>query len=108
MIWNQDLLYQIIDVWYHIRKLYLINNEKNDKIKLNNFFHKRRPIDSLLKLHFSMYAFMFIFETENRIKLSSHNKGQINYLISFLFKTPITSWFLMLHEKNRLKFSLQH
>ena len=45
MIWNQHLLYQIIDVWYHIRKLYLINNEKNDKIKLNHFFYKRRPID---------------------------------------------------------------
>ena len=44
MIWNQHLLYQIIDVWYHIRKLYLINNEKNDKIKLNRFFYKRRPI----------------------------------------------------------------
>ena len=44
MIWNQHLLYQIIDVWYHIRKLYLINNQKNDKIKLNHFFYKRRPI----------------------------------------------------------------
>ena len=44
MIWNQHLLYQIIGVWYHIRKLYLINNEKNDKIKLNHFFYKRRPI----------------------------------------------------------------
>ena len=44
MIWNQHLLYQIIDVWYHIRKLYLINNEKNDKIKLNHFFYKQRPI----------------------------------------------------------------
>ena len=42
MIWNQDLLYQIInawfeiriyyvkinDEWYHITKLYLVNNEK--------------------------------------------------------------------------------
>ena len=44
MIWNQHLLYQIIDVWYHIRKLYLINNKKNDKNKLNHFFYKRRPI----------------------------------------------------------------
>ena len=44
MIWNQHLLYQIIDVWYHIRKLYLINKEKNDKIKLNHFCYKRRPI----------------------------------------------------------------
>ena len=43
MIWNQHLLYQIIDVWYHIRKLYLINNEKNDKIKLNHFFLQTAP-----------------------------------------------------------------
>ena len=50
MIWNQDLLYQIIDVWYHIRKLYLINNEKNDKIKLNHFFYKRRPISNTFVL----------------------------------------------------------
>ena len=49
MIWNQHLLYQIIDVWYHIRKLYLINNEKNDKIKLYHFFYKRRPIHTQLK-----------------------------------------------------------
>ena len=48
MIWNQHLLYQIIDVWYHIRKLYLINNEKNDKIKLYHFFYKRRPIRNRL------------------------------------------------------------
>ena len=49
MIWNQDLLYQIInawfeiriyivlyqinDVWYHITKLYLVNNEKKYKIQ---------------------------------------------------------------------------
>ena len=52
MIWNQHLLYQIIDVWYHIKKLYLINNEKNDKIKLNHFFHKRRPIDILIQVKF--------------------------------------------------------
>ena len=43
MIWNQHSLYQIIDVWYHIRKLYLINNEKNDKIKLNHFFLQTAP-----------------------------------------------------------------
>ena len=41
------------------------------------------------------------------IKLSSHNTGQINHPISFLFKKPITSWFWMLHEKNRLKVSLR-
>ena len=50
MIWNQHLLYQIIDVWYHIRKLYLLNNEKNDKIKLNHFFYKRRPIDISVRI----------------------------------------------------------
>ena len=38
MIWNKNLLYQINDVWYHITKLYLVNNEKNYKIKLNHFF----------------------------------------------------------------------
>ena len=40
---------------------------------------------------------MFIFETENRIKLSSDslNTGQINHPITFLFKKPIA----------RLKFS---
>ena len=32
MIWNKNLLYQISDVRYHITKLYLVNNEKNDKI----------------------------------------------------------------------------
>ena len=50
-----------------------------------------------------LLAFMFIFETENSIKLSSHNTVQINHSISFLFKKPITSWFWMLHVKNRLK-----
>ena len=44
MIWNKNLLYQINDVWYHITKLYLVNNEKTYKIKLNHFFYKRRPI----------------------------------------------------------------
>ena len=52
-----------------------------------------------------LLAFMFIFETENRIKLSSHNKGQINHTISFLFKKTITGWFWMLYEKNKLEFS---
>ena len=44
MIWNKNLLYQIKHVWYHVAKLYLVNNEKNYKIKLNHFFYKRRPI----------------------------------------------------------------
>ena len=44
MTWNKNLLYQINDVWYHITKLYLVNNEKTYKIKLNHFFYKRRPI----------------------------------------------------------------
>ena len=54
-----------------------------------------------------LLPFMFIFETENRIKLSSHNTGRINHPISLLFKKPITSLFWMLHEKNRLKLSLR-
>ena len=37
---------------------------------------------------------MFIFETEKRINLSSHNTGQINHPINFLFEKPITSWIL--------------
>ena len=37
---------------------------------------------------------MFIFETENSIKLSSHSTVQINHSISFLIKKPITSWIL--------------
>ena len=41
-----------------------------------------------------LLPFMFIFETENRIQLSSHNTGQINHPISFLFKKPITGWIL--------------
>ena len=36
-----------------------------------------------------MLYFMLVFETENRIKLSSHNTGQINHPISFLFKKPM-------------------
>ena len=55
-----------------------------------------------------LLAFMFIFETENRIKLSSHNPGQINHPINFLFKKPITSWILNATVKNRLMSSLQH
>ena len=43
MIWNKNLLYQISDVWYHITKLYLVNNEKNYKIKLNHFFTNGAP-----------------------------------------------------------------
>ena len=53
-----------------------------------------------------LLAFMFIFETENSIKLSSHNTVQINHPISFLFKlNQSLAEFWMLHEKNRLKFS---
>ena len=37
---------------------------------------------------------MFIFETENMVKLPFHIADQINYPISFLFKEPITSWIL--------------
>ena len=48
-----------------------------------------------------LLAFMLIFETENRIKLSSQNTGQINHPISFLIKKPITSLFWMLHESLR-------
>ena len=43
MIWNKNLLYQINDVWYHNTKLYLVNNEKNYKIKLNHFFTNGTP-----------------------------------------------------------------
>ena len=43
MIWNKNLLYQINDVWYHITKLYLVNNEKTYKIKLNHFFLQTAP-----------------------------------------------------------------
>ena len=50
---------------------------------------------------------MFIFETENRIKLSSDNTGQINQSASCL-KNQSLAGFWMLHEKNRLKFSLWH
>ena len=49
MIWNQDLLYQIINAWFEIRICYIksmtydiisqnfifVNNEKKYKIKLN-------------------------------------------------------------------------
>ena len=44
-----------------------------------------------------LLAFMLIFETENWIKLSSQNTGQINHPISFLIKKPITSLFWMLY-----------
>ena len=54
-----------------------------------------------------LLAFMFIFEKENSIKLSSHNTVQINHPISFLFKNQSLAGFWMLHEKNRLKFSLR-
>ena len=39
-----------------------------------------------------LLAFMFIFENESRISLSSHNTGQTNHPVSFLFKKTITSY----------------
>ena len=48
-----------------------------------------------------LHPFMFIFETENRIKLFSHDIGQINNLISFLFKEPISSWILYATRKEQ-------
>ena len=51
---------------------------------------------------------MFIFETENRIKLSSHNTDQINHQSGSCLKNQSLAGFWMLHEKNRLKFSLWH
>ena len=65
MIWNKNLLYQINDVWYHVTKLYLVNNEKNYKIKLNHFFYKRRPICCLV----------FKLEIHKNISLKQGNKG---------------------------------
>ena len=58
MIWNQHLLYQIIDVWYHIRKRYLINNEKKDKIKLNHFFLQTAPHN---RVHFWGHIVCLVF-----------------------------------------------
>ena len=55
-----------------------------------------------------LLAFMFIFETENRIKLSSHNTGQISHQSASCLKNQSLAGFWMLHEKNRLKFSLRH
>ena len=37
---------------------------------------------------------MFIFETENMVKLPFNNTDQTNHPISFLFKEPITGWIL--------------
>ena len=42
MIWNKNLLYPINDVWYHIKKLYVLNNEKKYKIE-QIIFYKRHP-----------------------------------------------------------------
>ena len=52
---------------------------------------------------------MFIFETENRIKLSSHNTGQIQCksLSVSCLKNQSLALFWRLHEKNRLEFSLR-
>ena len=54
-----------------------------------------------------LLAFMFIFEAENGIKLSSHDTGQINQSASCL-KNQSLAGFWMLHEKTRLKFNLWH
>ena len=48
-----------------------------------------------------LHPFMFIFETENRIKLFSRDIGQINHLISFSFKEPISSWILYATRKEQ-------
>ena len=75
------------------------------------------PVHSPLKLHFSictsvfqvcyfevLLAFMFIFETENSIKLSSRNTCQINHpIINLLFKEPVTSWILDATWKKKKK-----
>ena len=55
-----------------------------------------------------LLTFMFIFEMENRIKLSSHNTVQINHPISFLFKKPITSWILDATFKEQTQVSIRH
>ena len=55
-----------------------------------------------------LLAFMFIFETENRIKFSSHNTGHLDHQSASCLKNQSLAGFWMLHEKNRLKFSLQH
>ena len=70
---------------------------------------KKTPVVSVHVIFYFevLLAFMFIFETENRIKLSSHNTGQINQSASCL-KNQSLAGFWMLHEKNRLKFSLRH
>ena len=73
MIWNQHLLYQIIDVWYHIRKLYLINNEKNEKIKLNHFFYKRRPIDQWFFLFEGVLGVHTVFAILNSTAKTIYN-----------------------------------
>ena len=78
MIWNQHLLYQIIDVWYHIRKLYLINNEKNDKIKLNHFFLQTAPhrCQELFLSSFLHFSSLWIVPVELCSRLS-HNLTNI-------------------------------
>ena len=51
---------------------------------------------------------MVIFITENRIKLSSHNTGQIDHQSASFLQNQLVAGFWMLREKNRLKFSLRH
>ena len=77
-------------------------------------------VHSPLKLHFSICTCCILFwslahfyvhiwiETENRIKLPSHNTGQISHQSASCLKNQSLAGFWMLHEKNRLKFSLRH
>ena len=51
---------------------------------------------------------MVIFITENRLKLSSHNTGQIDHQSASFLQNQLVAGFWMLREKNRLKFSLRH
>ena len=82
MIWNQHLLYQIIDVWYHIRKLYLINNEKNDKIKLNHFFLQTAPhiLDPLNETDLFCLLYVYLPRLNKNLAefVSAHNNHKIS------------------------------
>ena len=81
---------------------------------MNSFVH------SPLKLHFSICTCCILFwslarfyvhlwiETENRIKLPSHNTGQVSHQSASCLKNQSLAGFWMLHKKNRLKFSLGH
>ena len=101
MIWNQHLLYQIIDVWYHIRKVYLINNVKNDKIKLNHFFYKRRPIPFPPKFNVPFYIVLCTISfTFCVCHLSFHSRSNV-------FAFNIQLWFKQ-HSSFRFRHSTFH